>query len=381
MKRLMCWTICLAMLLSFVLCAAASEGLGPVKFGVLAPLTGTNAEYGKAFDVGTKMAVDEINVAGGVNGRLFELEISDSKGDPKESSDLCRQYVDDEKIMAIIGDFTSSTCMANAPIVDSAGLVQLSPTASNPKYAGMSDYCFTTMGAQDVEAPFFVRYIIKKFLGFGKVGVIYINSDWGKACFEHFKKQCEVEGVDIVSSVNYVQDEKDFSSLITRLKAADPEVICIMDQGAVPQIINQIRSINWDVKLTALSPGTSQQILDLCGKNAEGLVVSSLFFFDPDKPELVAWGKEYTSRSGLAPTHHPVLAYDCVYLLAEAVKACGDGPITRQAIRDNLAKVEMVGMSGPIKFNEEGGVTSKYLICEVENGQYVLRAGYDYSEE
>ena len=53
MKRLMCWTICLAMLLSFVLCAAASEGLEPVKFGVLAPLTGTNAEYGKAFDVGT----------------------------------------------------------------------------------------------------------------------------------------------------------------------------------------------------------------------------------------------------------------------------------------------------------------------------------------
>lgn len=372
--------LCAAILLFSPRPLPAAEG-DIIKFGVLAPLTGTNAEYGKGFEVATQMAVDKLNAAGGVNGYKFELVVKDSKGDQKESTDLCRQFVDDEDIMAIIGDFTSGACMANAPIVDEAGLVQLSPTASNPNYASMSDYCFSIMGRQDGEAPFFAKYIIKKYMGVKKVGVIYINSDWGKSCFDHFQKKCDTEGLKLVAAVNYVQDEKDFSSLITKLRAADPEALCIMDQGAVPQIINQIRGVNWDVRLTTLGPGTSQQLLDLCGKNAEGLLLSTPFFFDPDNPALVAWKDEFVSKAGFEPTVHPVCAYDCVLMLAEAIKNLGDGKVTRQSIRDSLAKTEIVGVSGPIKFNESGDITRKYLICGVEGGKYVVKEGFAYAEE
>lgn len=372
--------LCAAILLFSPRPLPAAEG-DIIKFGVLAPLTGTNAEYGKGFEVATQMAVDKLNAAGGVNGYKFELVVKDSKGDQKESTDLCRQFVDDENIMAIIGDFTSGACMANAPIVDEAGLVQLSPTASNPNYASMSDYCFSIMGRQDGEAPFFAKYIIKKYMGVKKVGVIYINSDWGKSCFDHFQKKCDTEGLELVVAVNYVQDEKDFSSLITKLRAADPEALCIMDQGAVPQIINQIRGVNWDVRLTTLGPGTSQQLLDLCGKNAEGLLLSTPFFFDPDNPALVAWKDEFVSKAGFEPTVHPVCAYDCVLMLAEAIKNLGDGKVTRQSIRDSLAKTEIVGVSGPIKFNESGDITRKYLICGVEGGKYVVKEGFAYAEE
>ena len=275
MKKLIAIALCVVMLMG-VLAGCGSEKKASdssvIKIGVLAPLTGTNAEYGKGFEIGTKMAADRINAAGGINGRTIELVVKDSKGDQKESSDLCRQFADDEEIMAIIGDFASGACMANAPIVDEAKIVQLSPTASNPDYAAMSDYCFSIMGRQDGEAPFYAKYILNKYMGVKKLGVIYINSDWGKSCFDNFKKQADVEGLEIVEAVNYVQDEKDFSSLITKLKAADPDVICIMDQGAVPQIINQIRGSGWtDIPLTTLGPGTSQQLLDLCGDNAEGL--------------------------------------------------------------------------------------------------------------
>lgn len=372
--------LCAAILLFSPRPLPAAEG-DIIKFGVLAPLTGTNAEYGKGVEVATQMAVDKLNAAGGVNGYKFELVVKDSKGDQKESTDLCRQFVDDENIMAIIGDFTSGACMANAPIVDEAGLVQLSPTASNPNYASMSDYCFSIMGRQDGEAPFFAKYIIKKYMGVKKVGVIYINSDWGKSCFDHFQKKCDTEGLELVAAVNYVQDEKDFSSLITKLRAADPEALCIMDQGAVPQIINQIRGVNWDVRLTTLGPGTSQQLLDLCGKNAEGLLLSTPFFFDPDNPALVAWKDEFVSKAGFEPTVHPVCAYDCVLMLAEAIKNLGDGKVTRQSIRDSLAKTEIVGVSGPIKFNESGDITRKYLICGVEGGKYVVKEGFAYAEE
>lgn len=386
MRKLLAFVFAVLMVLStaglsFDAAKAEAKEKAPIKLGVLAPLTGTNAEYGKGFEIATKMAVDKINAAGGINGHSFELVVKDSKGDQKESTDLCRQFVDDEKVMAIIGDFTSGACMANAPIVDEAGLVQISPTASNPNYASMSDYCFSIMGRQDGEAPFFAKYIIQKFMGVKKVGVIYINSDWGKACFDHFKKQSEAIGLEIVAAVNYVQDEKDFSSLITKLRASNPEAVCIMDQGAVPQIINQIRGVNWDVRLTTLGPGTSQQLLNLCGKNAEGLLLSTPFFFDPKNPELVAWRDEFVAKAGFEPTVHPVCAYDCVYMLAKAVEMIGDGEVSRQAIRDNLAKAEFVGVTGPIKFNKTGDITRKYLICGVENGKYVVKEGFEYSKD
>ncbi len=385
MKKLLAFALSAVMTMGcFAGCASQQEQVptdGNIKIGVLAPLTGTNAEYGKGFEVGTQMAVDRINAAGGINGRNLELVVKDSKGDQKESSDLCRMFGDDQQIMAIIGDFTSGACMANAPIVDEAKIVQLSPTASNPDYAGMSDYCFSIMGRQDGEAPFYAKYILGKYMGVKKLGVIYINSDWGKSCFDNFKSQCDEEGLEIVEAVNYVQDEKDFSSLITKLKAASPDVICIMDQGAVPQVINQIRGSGWtDIPITTLGPGTSEQLIDLCGENAEGLLLTSPFFFDPDDAELTAWKDEFIKKAGFEPTIHPVCAYDCVSLLAEAIKACGD-EVTRTNIRDNLAKVDIVGVSGPLKFNEGGDITRQYLICGVEDGKYVVKEGFDYSKE
>ena len=352
-----------------------------LKLGVLAPLTGTNAEYGKGFQVGMQMAVDRINAGGGANGYKLELVIRDSKGDPKESSDLARQFADDDSIYAILGDFTSGCCMANAPIVDAAGIVQLSPTASHTDYAGLSPYCFSIMGRQDVEAPFYARYILSKYMGLKSVGVIYINSDWGKSCFDNFKKEADKIGLNIAVAVNYVQDERDFSSLLTRIRSTpNVEAVCIMDQGAVPLVINQIRGMNWNIPITTLGPGTSQQLLDLAGKNAEGLLLTSPFFYDEDNAELMKWKNEFVSKSGFEPTIHPACAYDTVYLIAEAVKACGANKVTRKAIRDNLQNIEFTGVTGPIKFNPAGDVARQYMICGVQNGRYVVKEGFNYSK-
>lgn len=360
---------------------SGSEEKGSIKLGVLAPLTGTNAEYGKGFEVGMEMAVNEINANGGANGYKLELEIKDSKGDQKESSDLCRKFADDEEIKAILGDFTSGCCMADASIVDEAEITLLSPTASNPQYAPMSDYCFSIMGLQSAEAPFAAKYLLQKYAGAKKAGVIYINSDWGTSAFQNFKEEADKIGLNIVEAVNYVQDEKDFSSLITKLQAADPDYVIIMDQGAVAQIINQIRSTGWDISLAALGPGTSEQLIQQTGENGEGLLITSPFFFDPKDAKLTEWKNEFAEKAGFEPTIHPACAYDCVYLLAEAIKKIGDGEITRQAIRSKLAELDYTGITGPIKFTENGDINRQYMICGIENGEYVVKEGFDYSKE
>ena len=362
-------------------CTTAAFAAGPVKtykIGVLAPITGTNAEYGKGFQVATKMAADEISAKGDIK---IELVVKDSKGDPKESADLARQFGDDQSIMAIVGDFTSSCCMADAPIIDAAGIVLLSPTASHPDYAKMSKFAFSAMGRQDGEAPFFSTYLLKKYAQAKNIGLIWVNSDWGKAAHDNLAAQAVKDGLNIVADVNYISGETDFSSNIAKLRRANPDHIVILDQGAVPAIINQIAQAGWtNVKITTLGPGTSEQILKLCGSNAEGLLLTTPFFFDENNARDMAWSSTFYKAAGFYPTVHAAVAYDCVYLIKTSIQNSGD-KVTRDSIRENLQNYKgFSGLTGPIVFNPAGDIFRKYLIVQVKNGKFVKMTDFDYAK-
>lgn len=391
MKKLLSFLLVVLLTLSlFTACSApaakdetsTSENASKsVKVGVLAPLTGTNAEFGKGFEVAMTMAMNEVNAAGGINGRTMELVFQDSKGDAKESSDLCRKYVDNEEIVAVLGDFTSTACMADAPIVKDAEMAILSPTASNPAFTEMNDCTFGIIGKQDADSRYYARYVLQEYAGVDNIGIIYIESDWGNAAMSNFVDEAEKIGLNIVETASFVQDEKDFSSIITKMKAANPDHVAIMDQGATAQIINQIRASGWDVSLSTNGPGTSQQLIDLCGKNCEGLLLTTPFFFDPENEREMSWRDEFTDRAGFAPTVHSVNAYDCALLIAEAIRQCGDD-ISRKNVRDKLAAIDFSGgLTGRIQFDETGSLDRRYIICEIVDGEYVKRAGYDYPEQ
>ena len=388
MKKMLSSLVAMLLSVSLLTACGAAGSNAPgggeadsVKVGVLAPLTGANAEFGKGFEVAMTMAMEEVNAAGGINGKTLELVFQDSKGDAKESSDLCRQYVDNEDIVAVLGDFTSTACMADAPIVKEAEMAILSPTASNPAFTEMNDCTFGIIGKQDADSRYYAHYVLQEYAGVDNVGIIYIESDWGNAAMSNFVDEAGKIGLNIVEMASFVQDEKDFSSIITKMKAANPDHIAIMDQGATSQIINQIRTSGWDVSLSTNGPGTSQQLIDLCGENCEGLLLTTPFFFDPENEKEMAWRDEFTERAGFAPTVHSVNAYDCALLISEAIRQCGDD-ITRENVRDKLAAIESSGgLTGQIKFDETGSLDRRYIICEIVDGEYVKRAGFDYPEQ
>ena len=388
MKKMLSSLVAMLLSVSLLTACGAAGSNAPgggeadsVKVGVLAPLTGANAEFGKAFEVAMTMAMEEVNAAGGINGKTLELVFQDSKGDAKESSDLCRQYVDNEDIVAVLGDFTSTACMADAPIVKEAEMAILSPTASNPAFTEMNDCTFGIIGKQDADSRYYAHYVLQEDAGVDNVSIIYIESDWGNAAMSNFVDEAGKIGLNIVEMASFVQDEKDFSSIITKMKAANPDHIAIMDQGATSQIINQIRTSGWDVSLSTNGPGTSQQLIDLCGENCEGLLLTTPFFFDPENEKEMAWRDEFTERAGFAPTVHSVNAYDCALLISEAIRQCGDD-ITRENVRDKLAAIDFSGgLTGQIKFDETGSLDRRYIICEIVDGEYVKRAGFDYPEQ
>ncbi len=379
MKKVTALILSVIMLLTLAAIPAGAEK-GTIKLGGLAPLTGNYAEYGKGFQIAWQMAIDEINANGGANGYQLAIEVKDTQGDPVVSSTMATAYAEDEEIMAILGDFSSGCCKANAPIVDRYGIVQLSPTASAPDYAAMSPYCFSIMGRQDVEAPFLATYVLKKYLAVTNVAVIRVDSDWGMAAFTNFKKQADVEGLTVTEE-KYKSDETDFSSIITKVKASNPEVLVVMDQGLpVSAIFNAADSAGWDVKHVALGPGTSEQLVKQL-INPNNLIVTSPFFFDTENAQLTAWKEKFVSLAGFQPTVHPACAYDTAYLIKAAIEAIGDGEITRTAIKDALLNLEMTGLTGRIKFEPAGDITRDYMICGVADGSWKILEGFGYGKE
>ena len=374
MKRV--GTILLTLVLSMML---FSTGLAEdvIHLGGLAPITGNYAEYGTGFKIAWEAAVEEINAAGGVNGYMLEIDVQDSQGEAVVSSTLATEFAENESIMAILGDFSSSCCLANTEIIDRYGIVQLSPTCTSPLFAPGSEYNYSIMGLTSVEGMFGAKYIVGEYLGGETVAIIRADNDWSAATVTPFIEQCEREGIEVLADEKYKQDENDFSSIITKVKSLDPDVLVILDQGtAVSAICNACDSVGWTIPRVNIGASTSQQVADqLIDKT--NLLTTSPFIFDPNDAELEAWRQMFVEKAGFEPTVHAVCARDTVYLIKAAIEKIGDGEMTRQAICDALYCMEMDGFSGEIVFNPDGDITRRlYNICAIneEGVWYVAEA-------
>ena len=159
----------LSALLAAALCAGALVGCGAnsnsanaatsgaqdtVTLAVVSPVTGDSAEYGIHFNVGAQMAADKINEAGGINGKQVVLKSFDSKNDAKEAAEVARLICQDKTILATIGDFSSTCCMATAPIYEENKTVQISPSAGLIDFPRVGPYNFATTGVQENDGGF-----------------------------------------------------------------------------------------------------------------------------------------------------------------------------------------------------------------------------------
>lgn len=384
----------IAVILSvFMALAMVSSGCGAkqssnskaYKIAVTAPLTGNNAENGKNFDIAAQMAVDKINAAGGIGGVPLEKTTYDSKGDPKESVDIARRIAQDESILAVVGDFSSSSCMAAAPIYEEAGLVQLSPSSTHPDYAAMGDFQFGIMGRQDGEAPFYANIIMSKYIGTKKLGILYLNNDWGLSVLNNMESACKDNGIEVTAAEMFGESDTDFSAALSKLRQSNPDTICLVtfyQQAGI--MIKQIRQMGWDdVEIVSMGVGFSDIFSELVGESGNGVYSGSMFVLDTEKPEDKAWSDEFITHSGgLAPTVLGVCAFDATNMIAKAIEnAVAKGELSRRSLRDELANMEgFVGMTGPIRFNPVGDVTRKYRICKMENSEWQVLTDYDYYE-
>ncbi len=357
-----------------------SEG-GTIKIGMSVPITGANAEYGTGFQIAVEMAIEEINAAGGLDGKMVEIEVQDSKSDAKEASDIARKFTADEDMLLVIGDFASTVSMAIAPLYGEAGMVLISPSSSNPDFAATNEWCFTVAGRTDTESPFNVEHVMGSYLGFEKVSAVYVNNDWGLSSSGYYSQRAEEIGMEVLDLEPFNTGEKDFAALVTKLRQNDPEGLNIMAQATdAAMFVKQVRQQGWDVPISLSGSAYTAQLLELGGEDVEGCYITSPFYIDESDTEGQKFLSDFEERAGFIANANTVNAYDVMMVIADAYnRAIEDGKtVDRAVIREYIASTaDFDGLGGTFTFSEDGDFGKRHIILQVYNGEFVKKSVFE----
>jgi len=343
----------------------------PIFIGLSAPMTGQYAEAGRSFREGVDIAIETLNRAGGIEGRKIELIVGDSQGDPKIAKRVAREFAEDKRIIAEIGDFTSSCSMAAQPVYHRAEMVQISPTSSHPSFAPGSPYSFGIVGTQAGEGPFLARMAVER-LGKKRLAVAYLNTDWGIVLKKFFVEKAKQLGAEILAEESYLEGTADFSALVEKMRAAKPDLLFLASM--VPDaagICRQIQQTGWnDVSLMGCPAISTPEFIKVSGNSAENLFSCAAFVQNDPRPEVQNFISAYKTRFSHAPDWFAAIASDAMNLLGEAMK---QGGTDRKSIHRVLSEMkEFSGITGKITFSRYGDAAREYLLLQVKNGEFVL---------
>ncbi|AJY77530.1 hypothetical protein VN24_05600 [Paenibacillus beijingensis] len=346
---------------------AGEDQVKEVSIGLVAPITGNRAQYGKSFSNAAQMAIDDYN-AKNPNVKV-KLVKADSKDDPKEGANIAQKFADDDAIRAVVGDFSSTTSMAGSPIYQRSGLVQLSPTASHPDFTKTGDFIFRNVDTQEIEGGFVADYA--KELGYSKAAVIYIQNDWGLSAKDSFEKKFKENGGDIVSSLNFNPDTKDFNNILIKIREQNPDVIYLGSPYTESALIaKQSRTLGLNVPVIGTGILYSKEFIELGGTAVEGAHTSSYFFPEDPRPAVKTFADAYKQKFNDEPDMFAALAYDSVNMILAVIE---QGATDRKGIRDGLAGLkDFAGVTGKTAFDENRNVNKELTKLEVKDGTFIL---------
>jgi branched-chain amino acid transport system substrate-binding protein len=366
--------VALALALTLAGCGKDSSTGGPktIKIGQVAPLTGPQAHLGKDNDNGARLAIEEVNAQGVTIGGAtvkFELVSEDDQADPKTGTIVAQKLVD-AKVAGVIGHLNSGTSIPASKIYNDAGIPQISPSATNPKYTQQGYRGAFRVMANDVQqGKVLGEYAVTK-LRAKKIAIIDDRTAYGQGLADEFEKAAKAAGATVVGR-EYTSDKStDFRAILTNVKARQPDIVFYggMDSQAGPMAA-QMKSLAIKAKLLGGDGAQSVEFIKLAGPAAEGSIASSPGLPLDKMPGGKGFTDRFTAKYGQIQIYAPY-AYDATMTLVEAMKKANSTEPAKYL--PELAKTSRQGVTGPIAFDEKGDLMSGPItLYEVKAGKWV----------
>ena len=359
---------------------AAGGGAGPILVGHYASMTGKEATFGESTDNGIRLALEEINAAGGLDGRKLELITYDDKGDSKEAGTAVTRLITSDKVVAVLGEVASSLSIAGGAVCEQYNVPMISPSSTNPSVTRGKRMVFRVCFIDPVQAAAIAKFITEN-LGLSRAAVLYDQTQaYSKGLRDDFAKAFKASGGSIVSDQTYNGGDTDFSAQLTTIKAADPEIIFIpgyYTEGG--NIAIQARKQGISVPLIGGDGWDSSQLPVIGGAAVEGCYYSN--HSAPDQPNMQAFIEKYKAAyGGRTPDALGGLGYDAMLLLFDAMKRAPSlaGRDLAKAIGET---VDFVGGTGNITIDKDHNARKAVVIVQIEGGKPVYVASVDPAAE
>lgn len=336
-----------------------------IKVGVYGDTSGSTSSFGLSTRNGIQLAFEEINAAGGVNGKKLDMIFEDDQGTPEKAKTVISKLINQDKVVAVLGEVASSNSLAAAPVAQEAKIPMITPSSTNPEVTLKGDYisrvCFIDPFQGAVMAKFAANTLKAK-----TAAVLGDNSsDYSKGLTQFFEQEFTKLGGQVTTKQTYAQKDQDFKAQLTQIRDQKPDVIYIPGYyGEVAIIAKQARELGMTMPLLGGDGWDSPELWKLGGAALTNAYISNHYSADNPAPEIQNFVKSYKAKFGVEPDSLAALAYDSAKVLADAIKRANGTESAKLKDAINATK-DFAGVTGKITLDSSRNAVKPAVVLSL----------------
>jgi branched-chain amino acid transport system substrate-binding protein len=374
--------------LALVAMAGCAKQSNEIPVGVYGSLTGDTATFGISTKQGIELFIESVNQAGGVGGTKIRLINEDDQSKAEEAATAVQKLIEQDGVVAVLGEVASSRSMAAAPICQKAGVPMITPSSTNPKVTELGDYISRVCYIDPFQGMVIAKFA-RQTLGFPKAAILRdVRNDYSVGLANYFTEAFHAMGGTVVVDEAYAAGDQDFKAQLTAIKSKRPDFIMVPGYYTeVALIARQARELGITVPLLGGDGWVSDRLLDIAQDALNGSYFVSHYWEKDPNAAIQKFVADYSARYNSTPDALAALAYDAAGVLVNALERLNQddpaafkslvGPrsekqsAARAALRDLIAGTkEYPGVTGRITLDAKRNAVKTATFLGIKNRQY-----------
>lgn len=353
---------------------AGAASAQTIKVGVIQPLTGGVAFDGNNVIKGARLAVKEINDAGGVLGKQIEMVIADGACKPAESVSAAEKLITADKVPVLMGAFCSGATQAVMPVAEKNQIPLVTGVSSLPRLTEAGNRWFFRNAETDAMLAVAFSKSLYNDLKFKTVFFMAANDDWGRGTVDSFKKVLEGQGAKTVGTEFFEYSHADFYTPLTKVRAAKPDLVVVAaETQAAATLVKQAKELSMNSKIFGVGAWATPTFINLAGAASDGLLAGVAYAPTIDGDLNKVFVGKFKGAYNEAPGKYSMSGYNTMHIIAQAIKRAGAAEPAK--IRDALPQTDFTGVNGRLRFDDKGQVYGQNVfLVELMGGQPIVKA-------
>ena len=354
-------------MLAFAAVATPAMAQEEIRIGLVEPVTGSVAYNGNSVVEGAKLAISEVNTAGGILGKQVRLVIEDGQCQPSASVNAVEKLVQKDKVALLVGAFCSSATAAIMPVAQKYKIPLITAVSSKADLTEQGNrYFFRAAETDALMARAFAK-ILAQELKLNSVAYVGVNDDWGRGGVDEFNRDLSELGVKAALVEYFDHGATDFFTLLAKLRAAKSDGLFVAAEtqdGSI--LVKQIREMGLTTKVFGVGSWATADFIRLAGQAAEGIYAAVPYASSLDTPRNQAFVKTYEAAYKVKPGKYGAAGYNTLHIAAAAIARAGS--IDAEAIREALHKTRYEAPNGVYQFDAKGQAYGfEAVLVRIEN--------------